>query len=154
MSTISTIPSCSGHGLKGPELKTCQQTHATMRKAIADPHHSARFRDCAGLFSERVSDSSGPQKRSAAAENILNNEFQRDKCNPYSGLFSMDYMAHRKTGKWLEGYVDYGVDNGLNATPKKPKSPKSPKSSSTKYLMIGGIIVVAILVAMAHTRHK
>jgi len=119
MSTISTIPSCSGHGLKGPELKACHQTHAMMRKAIAHPYHSARFRDCAGLFSERVSDSSGPQKRSAAAENILNNEFQRDKCNPYSGLFSMDYGVHYTTGKWLEGYVDYGVNNGLNE-PAKP----------------------------------
>jgi len=94
------------------------------------PDHSAHFRDCAGLFS----DSSGPQKRSAAAENALRNEFQNDKCNPYAKLFLTDYLYHYKTGDWLNGYEDYGIDNGLNITPKPAKHHPKPIEHPTDAL--------------------
>jgi len=115
-------------------------------------HHSKNFRECAANYIAL----SNPQKLSKTQE-FEHLDYQTAHCKAYIDLFAEDYEYHKHHGGWLTGYVDYGLDNGLNTTPKSPKSPKSPKppkSSSTKYLMIGGIVVVVILVVMAQTRHN
>jgi len=103
----------------------CQQYEKRDGAFIDKPEHtSATFRECATIYY----DLSGPQKSSISyTQAETDGDFQRTHCSAYMDDFFTDNSYHKLTGRWLTGYVDYGMYNGLSTTPKpKSKPPKSP----------------------------
>jgi len=112
-----SLPSCNEPGMNDFEKQFCRKTKSQMKGIEKGPvHHSATFRQCAALYDKL----STPQKLSLTFdEAVKDGNFQRTHCASYMNDFFLDRTYHDRTGKWLTGYVDYGMHNGLNE-PAKP----------------------------------
>jgi len=112
-----SLPSCNEPGMSDFEKQYCRNTKSQMKGIENGPvHHSATFLSCAALYNEL----SGPQRLSITFDEAeKDGNFQRTHCAPYMRDFFVDRAYHDHTGKWLTGYVDYGMYNGLKKLPKK-----------------------------------